>query len=77
MSWYLMDQSKSDRVLKKLVTHALYYVNIWMNVDEPMTAGVDYLLNNSMKEAHISQVMTTDCSLFHFCGDYQHPLDVA
>ena len=39
--WYLTDQVKSDRVLKKLATHALCYVKSWMTVDEPRTAELD------------------------------------
>ena len=30
--WYLKDQVKSDRVLMKLATHALCYVESWMTV---------------------------------------------
>ena len=41
VAWYLMDQVKSYRVLKKLTTHALCYVKIWMNVDELSTADMD------------------------------------
>ena len=38
---YLTDQVKSDRVLKKLATHVLCFVKIWMNVDEQRTDEVD------------------------------------
>ena len=41
VAWYLTDKVKSERVLKKLATHALYYVKIWMSVDEPRTAKLD------------------------------------
>ena len=41
VDWYLADQVKSDRVLKKLATHALCYVNIWMTVDKQRTDDVD------------------------------------
>ena len=30
---YLTDQVNSERVLKKLATHVLWYLKIWMNVD--------------------------------------------
>ena len=36
VAWYLTDQVKSDRLLKKLATHALCYVKSWITVDEPM-----------------------------------------
>ena len=39
--WYLTDQVKSDRVLKKLATRVLCYVKSWMTVDEPRTAELD------------------------------------
>ena len=42
VAWYLMDQVKSDQVLKKLATLELCYVKIWMTVDKPRTAEVDY-----------------------------------
>ena len=41
VAWYLMDQEKSDRVLKKLATHVLCYVKSWMTVGEPNTAELD------------------------------------
>ena len=41
VAWYLTDQVKSNKVLKKLETHALCYVKIWMTVDEPRTAELD------------------------------------
>ena len=41
MAWYLTDQVKSDRVLKKFATHALCYVKSWMIVEKPRTSEVD------------------------------------
>ena len=41
VAWYLTDQVKSERVLKKLATHELSYVKSWMTVDEPRTAELD------------------------------------
>ena len=41
VAWYLTDQEKSDRVLKKLATHVLFQVKSWMTVDEPSTAELD------------------------------------
>ena len=41
MAWYLMDQVKSDKVLKKLATLVLCSVNIWMTVDKLRTDEVD------------------------------------
>ena len=42
VAWYLTDQVKSKRVLKKLATHELCYVKSWMNVDKTRTAELDY-----------------------------------
>ena len=52
MAWYLRDQVNSDRVLKKLATHVLCYVNSWMTVDEPGTSELDQLLNHPMEGKH-------------------------
>ena len=41
VAWYLKDQVKSDRLFKKLATHALCYVKIWMTLDKPRTSEVD------------------------------------
>ena len=41
VTWYLIDQLKSDQVSKELVTLELCYVKIWMTVDKPRTAEVD------------------------------------
>ena len=38
VAWYLTDEVKSNRILKKLVTHVLFYVKSWMTVDKPRTA---------------------------------------
>ena len=35
VAWYLMDQVKSDRLLKKLATRALCYVKRLMNINKP------------------------------------------
>ena len=35
VAWYLMDQEKSDRLLKKLATRALCYVKRLMNINKP------------------------------------------
>ena len=42
MAWYLTDQVNSDQVLKKLATHELFYLKIWMYVDKPSTDEMDY-----------------------------------
>ena len=63
MAWYLKYQLKSDQLLKKLVTLGLCYVKIWINVDEPRTAELDYLLNHSTEEEQVAPVMVTHCSL--------------
>ena len=39
--WYLKDQVKSYQVLKKLVNHALCYVNSWMTVEKPRKSELD------------------------------------
>ena len=41
MAWYLTYEVDFDQVLKKLVTHVLCSVKIWLTVDEPRTADVD------------------------------------
>ena len=41
MAWYLMDQVKSDQVLKNLAALVLCYVKSWMTFDEPSTSEVD------------------------------------
>ena len=41
VEWYLKDQVKSNWVLKKLATHFLCYVKIWITVDKPRTAEVE------------------------------------
>ena len=41
MAWYLTYQVKSKMLLKKLATHALCFVKIWMTVDKPSTAELD------------------------------------
>ena len=38
---YLIDQVKSNQLLKKLETMALCSVKIWINIDKPSTAEVD------------------------------------
>ena len=40
MAGYLKYQVKSDQVLKKLATHVLCYVKIWVNVDKPRKPDV-------------------------------------
>ena len=66
MSWYLTDQVKSEQVLKKLETHALCYVKIWMPVDKPRTSELDYFLNHAIEEEQVSPLMETHCS-FSYC----------
>ena len=41
VAWYLIDQVKSDQVLKKLVTHVLCSVKSWVTVYEQRKAEVD------------------------------------
>ena len=38
VAWYLTYQVKFNGLLKKLATHALCYVKIWMTVEKPRTA---------------------------------------
>ena len=37
----MTDQVKYNQVLKKLATHALFYLKRWMTVDKPRTAEID------------------------------------
>ena len=41
VAWYLTVRMNSDLVLKKLATHVLCYVKIWMTVDGLRTAELD------------------------------------
>ena len=49
VAWYFKYQVKSEQLLKKLATLALFSVKSRMTVDEPRIAEVHLLLNHSME----------------------------